>query len=594
MVDKLGENLIWIEDTCSVYGVKSGGKTLLIDCGTDLCVDAAVVNVDCVLLTHFHRDQCSGVSHWQQHGADIFIPAAECRYLEEADMQRAAHYLYDNYTAYYPGFGPLQDVREAKPARDYETIEWQGIGFEVVPLPGHTFGQAGYLFEVDGKRCLACGDLMAAPGRLGEYYWLQWKYMDFQGHINQLESLARIAELEVDLILPGHGAPFAKAEARIDELIAKLAEIYELFHGRPYVPFVPEFRELSLHVYEVVNSMANTYIVKDDEGHAVLIDCGYVSGAPIAANPHRFIDHLTARMQSELGVETVEYFLPTHFHDDHLAGYAMLKACYGSKVVAASELRELLEHPERFDMPCMVPEGVTVDRVVERGEPFHWRGIDFYIEQFPGQTWYDHHISFAVDGRNFLAIGDAISGLCFREERDYIHSFIPKNRTPLSAYGSIPRKINERGPDWVLTGHGGGEAYDTKKMQRWTEWMDRWQALFTDSTAASHADRAMDPHWIEFRPYKVRIRPGDEVCFRLYVKNHSAEQEACSLRFRSVSGVALDSVEREFLLAAGQTQEVEVRARFPEVFVTHSLPVLVDVTWGGKRLGEVAEAIAYW
>ena len=96
---------------------------LLIDCGTDLCVNAAVENVDSVLLTHFHRDQCSGVSHWQQKGAEIFIPAAECRYLEEADMQRAGHYLYDNYTAYYPVFGPLQDVREPKPARDYETIE---------------------------------------------------------------------------------------------------------------------------------------------------------------------------------------------------------------------------------------------------------------------------------------------------------------------------------------------------------------------------------------------------------------------------------------------------------------------------------------
>ena len=47
--------------------------------------------------------------------------------------------------------------------------------------------------------------LMAAPRRLADYYWLQWKYMDFQGHVNQLESLACAAELERDLILPGDG-----------------------------------------------------------------------------------------------------------------------------------------------------------------------------------------------------------------------------------------------------------------------------------------------------------------------------------------------------------------------------------------------------
>ena len=168
--------------------------------------------------------------------------------------------------------------------------------------------------------------------------------MDFQGHVNQLESLARVAELEWDLILPGHGAPFSRAEARIDELSDRLAQLHGMFFGCPYTPFEVEFRQLSSHVYEV-SSSAHTYVVKDDQGHAVLIDCGYVSGAPIAANPHRFIDHLTPRMRSELGVETVEYFLPTHFHDDHLAGYPMLRARYGTKVVAAPELQGVARTP---------------------------------------------------------------------------------------------------------------------------------------------------------------------------------------------------------------------------------------------------------
>ena len=401
-MNQLSENLFRVEDTCSVYGVRAGGKTLLIDCGTDLRTHD-VGAVDRILLTHFHRDQCSGIRHWQEQGADVFIPAAERRYLEEADLQRAAYYTYDNYTAYYPGFGPLQDVRGARIARDYETIDWQGIRFEVVPLPGHTFGSTGYLFEIDGRCVLACGDLMAAPGRLGDYYWLQWSYMDFQGHVNQLESLAHAAGLEWDLMLPGHGAPFTREEARIGELSGRLAQLHGMFFDQPYAPFQVEFRRLSPHVYEV-NSMANSYVVKDDAGHAVLIDCGYVSGAPITANPHRYIDHLTPRLRSELGVETVEYFLPTHFHDDHLAGYPMLRARYGAKVAAAPELRDLLEHPERYDMPCMVPDGMRVDRVVARGESFHWRGIDFRIEQFPGQTWYDHHITFQVDGRRFLAL----------------------------------------------------------------------------------------------------------------------------------------------------------------------------------------------
>ncbi|MEE2727597.1 MAG: MBL fold metallo-hydrolase [Candidatus Latescibacterota bacterium] len=590
-MDRLSDHLFRCEDTCSVYGIEVQGKTLLIDCGTDLR-PAAVSGVERVLLTHFHRDQCAGLAQWSN--AQVYIPAAERHFLEESDVQRAGYYLYDNYTAYFPGFGPLADVRNAQLAHDYETIQWQGIQFEVVPLPGHTFGQAGYVFEIDGQRCLACGDLMAAPGKLGDYYWLQWKYMDFQGHVNQLESLAQVAALDVDLILPGHGVPFAKADARLDELIDNLAKIYAMFHGRPYAPFQVEFSALSPHVWEVVNSTANTYVVKDDEGHAVLIDCGYVSGAPIAANPHRYIDHLSARMRVELGIETVEYFLPTHFHDDHLAGYPMLRARYDTEVVAAPELKELLEDPARYDMPCMVPEGFQVQHVVERGAAFHWRGINFYIEQFPGQTWYDHHITFFVDGSVFTAIGDAISGLCFREERDYIHSFIPKNRTPLSTYSSIPRKVAQRQPDWILTGHGGGEAYDGDKMDRWTAWMDRWQELFTDIVEAPHPNMALDPHWIEFRPYKVRVEPAAEVEFQLCITNHDDSERRCALHLRSVEDVEIEAAERALVLAGSQVHEITVRVRMPQTFSTHSLPIVADVTWDGQRLGQVAEAIAYW
>ncbi|MFN0170883.1 MAG: hypothetical protein ACKV22_31075 [Bryobacteraceae bacterium] len=38
----------------------------------------------------------------------------------------------------------------------------------------------------------------------------------------------------------------------------------------------------------------------------------------------------------------------------------------------------------------------------------------------------------------------------------------------------------------------------------------------------------------------------------------------------------------------------EIDVRFPARFSTHSVPVLADVTWNGRHLGEIAEAIAYW
>ena len=595
---KLSSSLSVLHDTCSVYRVTTGGRSLLIDCGTGVVPGADAVKgaeaVDRLLLTHFHRDSCSAAHVWQQHGAEVLVPFAERRFFEEADLLKASYDTYDNYTSYYPGFTSLHDLVADGYAHDYEALDWHGLRIDVVPLPGHTFGSVGYLFELDGRRHLACGDLMSAPGRLRDYFWSQWRYMDFTGHINHIESLQTVADLDVDLLLPGHGEPFEPTAQALAGLQRRLEELYELFYDQPYRHFAPQFRRLSEHVHEVTNSAANTYVVRDDDGHALLIDCGYTSKAPISANPHRFVDHLTSALESELGIRTVEWFLPSHYHDDHMAGYPALAARYGTRLVASPELRDILEHPDRYDMPCLVPRGAAVSHVVERGDAFHWRGIDFFVEQHPGQTLYHHLIWFDVDGRRYLCIGDNVSGLSFREERDLIHSFIPKNRTPATSYRDMPRQILERQPHTLLTGHGGAIPFDRAQVTRWQIWMDRWQELFADIIDQPHPTLGMDPRWVQLYPYKVRVTPGAEVKFELRVTNHESEPRVCAFALRSLEGVRLTPARGEVAVPAGSTATAHLTAMFPQAFRTHALPIVADVTWNGRHLGEIAEAIAYW
>ena len=596
---KLSDRLIWLEDTCSVYAVLGDDATTLIDCGTHLTPGVqstrTLPQVEQVLLTHFHRDQCSSAHSWERQGAQIFAPFVERRLIEEADLLRASYDLFDNYTSYYPCFSPLMDLENCRFAFDYNTIAWQDLTFEVVPLPGHTFGASGYLFELDGRRVLACGDLLCSPGQLRDYYWCQWKYMDFQGHVNQIESLDTVADLDADMILPGHGEPFVADAQAIAGLRADLVEIWEMFYGTPYSRFEPQFRELSPHVFEVTNSKANSYIVSDGEGHGLFIDCGYTSNAPIGANPHRFIDLITSHLEPRVGIHTVEYFLPTHYHDDHLAGYPALRARYDTQVVSSLSCRDLLQNTDRYDMPCLVPQGLSVARAVMPAEPFEWRGLHFFIEPHPGQTTYDQHIRFTVDGRTYVAIGDAISGMSFNGNgREYIHSFIPKNRTPLSTYASIPARILAHQPDVLLTGHGGAVNCDAAKMAEWKDWMERWQALFTKIVGREHPDAGMDPRWVEFYPYKTRIRPGAKRDFHLWIKNHEPQPSSCVVRFRSVEGVEIDPVQIEVQVEAGEKTVREIHVHFPQSFATHSLTIVADVTWNGIRLGEIAEAVAYW
>lgn len=595
-MEKITPELFLHDGTCSTYMLRRGGRSLLIDCGQwtpDQATEAGGESVDRLLLTHFHRDQCGAAPVWAEAGVRVGYPAAEKRFFEEGDLLRAGYDTYDNYTAYYPTRGPLEDV-VGESVLDYSALEWEGVRIEAVPLPGHTFGSLGYFFELDGARYLACGDLLAAPGKLHEYYSSQWSYMSFQGHVNLLESLEAVGQLGVDVFLPGHGRPFASADAGIDGLSARLAELYELFHGQPYASFRPVFRRLSERVFEVSNSSANSYFVADGEGNGLCIDCGYVSGAMISANPHRFIDRLTPYLEQETGIRRVEWFLPSHYHDDHLAGLSALQLKYGTRVACSPEVADIIERPERYEMPCLVPLPAKVNRIVGRGEIFHWRGVDFRIEQFPGQTWYHHLITFEADGRRYLSIGDNISGLCFREQRDFIHSFIPKNRTPVSAYRDMPKQILERAPDTILTGHGGAVECERDRVERWQVWMDRWAELFEEIIAQPCADMGMDPHWIEFYPYKVQARPGEEVEMEVRVRNHEEEERACILRFRASGGARVEPVEERLELAAGEDGACRVRLTLPEKREVHAWTVAADVKWDGKALGEIAEGIVYW
>jgi glyoxylase-like metal-dependent hydrolase (beta-lactamase superfamily II) len=577
--------------------VTAGDETLLIDCGTDLMPGEANLSdrkVSKILLTHFHRDQCSSANAWQQERFPITVPFVERLFLEESDLRRAGYDIYNNYESFYDCFGPLKDIRADEYAFDYSNIAWQEMTFEVVPLPGHTFGSVGYLFEVDGKRVLACGDLLSGPEMLHNYFSNQWAYMDFVGHSHLIDSLRKVDAMDLDLILPGHGQPFEADTDSLARIRGRIERTYEMFFGRAYEEFRPVFRQLTDQVFEITNAMARTYIIRDDDGHAVMIDSGYVSNMPIQSNPHRYIDNLTHFLEPELGIREVEWFLPTHYHDDHLAGYPVLKNRYDTKVVSSPEVKDILEHPERYDMPCAVPEGMKVHHVVERGDAFEWRGIKFFIEQHPGQTLYHHIIYFECDGQKFLSIGDNISGISLKEGRELVHSFIPKNRTPVSSYLDMPQQILERSPDWVLTGHCGALEYDEPQLQRWREWMGEWHEHFAALIDQPHANMGMDPHWVEFYPYKIRIQPGDEVRFSLNITNHEPETCRCEIRFRSVDGVVIDPIAVEVNVDPGTSKACELKVRFPESFQTHSLTILADVTWNGRRLGEIAEAVAYW
>ena len=124
---QLSEHLYVLNDTCNVYLITSGEHGLLIDAGSGSILEhlpqTNVQQIEHVLHTHHHRDQCSGTPQLLQHGARVAVPEYERHLFDQAELFWQSRRTYDNYNDRNSFFTigeniPVDDVLE-----DYETFQ---------------------------------------------------------------------------------------------------------------------------------------------------------------------------------------------------------------------------------------------------------------------------------------------------------------------------------------------------------------------------------------------------------------------------------------------------------------------------------------
>src|SRR5690242_6340156 len=83
--------LFRFDDCCAVYLLKQGRRGVLIDLGSGAALDSlrsvGVDEVDAILVTHAHRDQCQGAARAVERGIPLRFPAA-AREVVDASLRR--------------------------------------------------------------------------------------------------------------------------------------------------------------------------------------------------------------------------------------------------------------------------------------------------------------------------------------------------------------------------------------------------------------------------------------------------------------------------------------------------------------------------
>jgi glyoxylase-like metal-dependent hydrolase (beta-lactamase superfamily II) len=142
-----------------------------------------VKKIEKILLTHIHSDHCGGALALKKRtGAKLGIHRSRAGYLGGEDFQ------YD----------------------DQDRIAFGGGELQVLHTPGHESGHC--CFYESGDKVLFSGDNILGYGT-AVIHPPDGNMTDY------LESLERLLEFNIDLILPGHGPLVGKPEAKIREYL---------------------------------------------------------------------------------------------------------------------------------------------------------------------------------------------------------------------------------------------------------------------------------------------------------------------------------------------------------------------------------------
>jgi glyoxylase-like metal-dependent hydrolase (beta-lactamase superfamily II) len=597
----LTPNLYWFRDTCNVYLLREGEAAILIDAGSgdvlDHLADIGVEQIEWVLHTHHHRDQCQGDPRLIEHGADIAVPSREAALFESVDAFWRLRSTFDDYDTSSDWNSLAVPIPVARRLRDHEVFEWRGHELRVQPTPGHTRGSVSYLGSIDGRDVAFTGDLIAAHGHVDTIHDLQWQYGMPDALGAALHSATRLAGMGIERLLPSHGAPIEAAEAALRALAANLDELYgllsEVRRNRvwlhwPHSTNQPK-RQVLPHLWANEHSLSNTYALVADDGHTLLMDYGYPSWDHFFADK-RFVEHTLDELRAVAGVRSVDAVVPSHYHDDHLAGVPWLQQTQGAEAWIYEGFAEMVTRPSDWKAPCLLGEPIRVDRTLTDGGQLRWKDWDFDVFHMPGHTWWAMGFVGIVDGVRVALTGDNLLAGAISPLR--AAAPIYRNRMRIDSIATGVRRLIEHEPELLLTGHTGAIEVTRAMLDDFLAWARQLEGAFTRLCAVpERVNEALDPDFAVCFPYLQTVRRGEHFRLDVQVTNHAADARDAAASLVLPVGWTATPALASASVAAGETVPLSFSVNVPADVAPGRCVLVADLTLGQRRYGQRAEAI---
>ncbi len=563
----------------------------------DHLAELGIDRVTDVLITHHHRDQVQGLHRAVAAGIRIWAPPVEQDLISGVDRHWLRRPIDNDYELRQDRFSLLEPVPITGTVPEYLTRRFGGFDLYTLPTPGHTVGSVSYFTDVGGRRLAFSGDLLYGRGKVWSLAAMQWTYTGVEGEAATILSCSAVGDQAPDLLLPSHGDPvddpagaIARARNRLQEIVdMRRTSPWDLedWFRRPWEPITP-------HLLSNRTSIANSWALLSDSGSALIIDYGYdmTTGLPLRSDrsARRPLLASIAALKREYAIDRVEVAVPTHYHDDHIAGFNLLREVEETQIWSPENVTPVLQDPWRHDLPCLWYDPIPVDRSLPHGAPVAWREYELRAFALPGHTLYAAAIAFEVDGRRVLATGDQQAGGDGLESRAVLN-YQYRNRFRFDDFTRSAELYLSLRPDIVISGHAPAQEVTSGYLERLLAEGKRLAELHRELLPVEDVDFGAGGFGARIEPYRSTVRSGEKLELEVTIRNPFVRSGLATVRFVLPKGWTATPEQQELRLPGHGEATVRVHVSPNGVAPVSRARIAADLTVGGVPFGQQAEAL---
>ncbi len=598
---------VWrVADTCNVYLIvdpdaPAGERdAVAIDFGAgralNLLDELGIRRITDVLMTHHHRDQGQGLPLAVAHGARIHVPPVEIELFDGVEQMWESRPLDNDYTLRQDRFSLLESVPVHATVPEYRDLTLGGVSLRVLPTPGHTIGSVSYVLDRDGRRIAFTGDLIYAPGKVWSLAATQWSYTQNEGPAMTVISCMLLQRESLYLLAPSHGQPMTDPVDALGQLADAMQEYVDSRRPQPWnlrarldEPFV----QLTPHLLLNRSATSCSYVVLSESGEALFVDFGYdmitghIPGTERAVK-RPWLASLPA-LRRTYGVTRIAVAMPTHYHDDHVAGMPLLRDVEGTALWIPENIAPTLADPWLDDLPCQWYDPIDADRILPLDQPFAWQEYEFTAHPQPGHTLYAVAYSVVIDGVTVMFTGDQQEGVGGADERRDIMNYQYRNLFRMGDYVRSAELYQRIAPGLMVSGHWSPRWADASYLEYLAESGRLVDRVHERLLPLAETGIGPDGQVARIRPYRSRARCGEPMTYTVCIRNPLGEP--VDARIGLVLPLGWRSSAPELGRHLGPHEEARVEFTATPMSPGRRRRIAIDVTLGDLALGQHAEAI---